>query len=119
MFIAGRDYQFLHPVIGKGLLTSDAEKWHSRRKMLTPAFHFNILEDFLISMNEHSNTLISILDKHASKNDVVDIFPIMGLAALDIICDAAMGRNVEALTDSTNSYVGYFLFLFFDKILFS
>lgn len=41
------DYELLHPWLGKGLLTSTADKWFSHRRMLTPAFHFGILEQYL------------------------------------------------------------------------
>jgi len=65
---------------------STGDKWRSRRKMLTPSFHFNILQDFLATMNEHCLTLKEKLHEAAVTNKPVDMFPYITLNSLDIIC---------------------------------
>ena len=45
-------YQLLVPWLGEGILISDGQKWHSRRKMLTASFHYSILESFREQMVE-------------------------------------------------------------------
>lgn len=39
-------YALLQPFFKTGLLTSHGDKWFARRKILTPAFHFNILKEY-------------------------------------------------------------------------
>uniref|UniRef100_T1JES0 Cytochrome P450 n=1 Tax=Strigamia maritima TaxID=126957 RepID=T1JES0_STRMM len=98
------DYNFLHPWLGTGLLTSKGAKWRSRRKLLTPSFHFRILEDFISVFNEQAEVLVNKLRIEAKKPSF-DIFPLMTLCTLDIICDAVMGRHVNAQGCDNSPYV--------------
>ena len=61
-----------HKWLKFGLLTSFGEKWHIRRKILTPAFHFNILQGFVSVFNEQTEQLIDAL-KDESKKSYVEI----------------------------------------------
>nr|XP_019591627.1 PREDICTED: cytochrome P450 4V2 [Rhinolophus sinicus]XP_019591628.1 PREDICTED: cytochrome P450 4V2 [Rhinolophus sinicus] len=97
-------YKFLEPWLGLGLLTSTGNKWRSRRKMLTPTFHFTILEDFLDVMNEQSNILVNKLEKHVNQ-EAFNCFFYITLCALDIICETAMGKNIDAQSNNDSEYV--------------
>lgn len=61
------------------------KKWLGRRKTITPAFHFKILEQFVEVFDRNSDTFVKILGEHGP-NDPVDIYPFVTLAALDVIC---------------------------------
>ncbi|XP_028599962.2 cytochrome P450 4V2-like [Podarcis muralis] len=97
-------YKFLHPWLGTGLLTSTGGKWRSRRKMLTPTFHFTILEDFLEVMNEQANILVQKLETHVDK-EPFNCFFYITLCALDVICETAMGKNIGAQHNKDSEYV--------------
>lgn len=59
--IKADEYNFLKPWLREGLVTSNGKKWKTRRKMLTPTFHFKILQDFLPVMHEHCLVLLEKL----------------------------------------------------------
>ncbi|MEJ1285079.1 family with sequence similarity 149 member A [Cricetulus griseus] len=97
-------YKFLQPWLGLGLLTSTGNKWRSRRKLLTPTFHFTILEDFLDVMNEQANILVDKLENHVNQG-AFNCFVHITLCALDIICETAMGKNIGAQSNDDSEYV--------------
>jgi cytochrome P450 len=96
------EYNFLKPWLKEGLGTSSGKKWKTRRKILTPAFHFRILEDFQPIINEQTSVLIEKLrfisrttcniNNNESKDEdrCVDIVPIITLCTLDVICETAV-----------------------------
>lgn len=100
------EYRFFEPWIGEGLVTSKKTKWRFRRKILTPAFHFRILNDFLPIMNEEATKLIRKLNQTKYLNgNVVDITPLIALCTLDTICETAMGVNINCQDDEHSPYV--------------
>jgi cytochrome P450 family 4 len=109
----GREYDFIQAWLATGLLTStgihrrkfklpsmneqisyfylhwvsrniEGSKWHKRRKMLTPTFHFKILEEFIHVFNEQSAVLVEKLNEKVGHE--FDIFPFITRCTLDVIC---------------------------------
>lgn len=60
-------------------------KWHKRRKMLTPAFHFSILETFFPILVENCDMLLRKMRSNLALEEF-DVFPIISKCTLDIIC---------------------------------
>ncbi|CAN7937578.1 unnamed protein product, partial [Ixodes hexagonus] len=83
---------------------STRSKWRSRRKLLTPAFHFKLLDEFLPVMNEHSQAFVQRLD-HLGDRGPVNVMPLMSACTLDVICETAMGTSVNAQQDEGSPYL--------------
>ncbi|KAH9512026.1 Cytochrome P450 4V2, variant 2 [Dermatophagoides farinae] len=101
-------YEMLKPWLNEGLLTSASNKWRSRRKLLTPTFHFNILEQFLPIMNEQAQILSRIINDRQLKaggNGYLDIVPLITNATLDVISETAMGVKIGSQLDNNRDYV--------------
>ena len=81
----GKLYDLLQVWLGDGLLTSAGSKWHSRRKIITPTFHFKILEQFVEIFDQQSSILVEKLQSKCDDTDGFNIQPYICLAALDII----------------------------------
>lgn len=78
-------YEPLHCWLKNGLLTSKAKQWHQRRKIITPAFHFKILEQYIEIFDKQSSIMMDILTKYGA-TDQVDLRKYVGLYTLDVIC---------------------------------
>nr|XP_022918866.1 cytochrome P450 4c3-like [Onthophagus taurus] len=98
------EYKFFHRWLGTGLLTSGPEKWKKTRKILTPTFHFQILEQYINVFNSQSNIFVQKLKNHIDSGSF-DVYPYVTLLTLDVICEAAMGVNVHAQNNQNSKYV--------------
>ncbi|XP_024873026.1 cytochrome P450 4C1-like [Temnothorax curvispinosus] len=89
-------YDMLLPWFGTGLLTSKGSKWHMRRKILTPTFHFNILQQFVEILIEEGEYMTRSL-KNAGGTVVKDLVPFVSEHTLNAICETAMGTSLHGL----------------------
>lgn len=97
-----QNYDFIKPWLGEGLITSTGSifivedevffsnytipgsHWHKHRKIITPTFHFNILEKFVEVFNEKGKTLIKRLKEKVHKGSF-DVYPYINIYAFDAI----------------------------------
>uniref|UniRef100_A0A182TC62 Cytochrome P450 n=1 Tax=Anopheles maculatus TaxID=74869 RepID=A0A182TC62_9DIPT len=93
-------YKFLHPLMGDGLLCSKGAKWQQRRRILTPAFHFNILPKFLTIFQEESDKLVRQLDRFADGVQDIVLQSVVTSFALHTICETAMGVKLDAYNEA-------------------
>ncbi|OXU22556.1 hypothetical protein TSAR_008029 [Trichomalopsis sarcophagae] len=77
-------YKYLRSWLNDGLLTNKGDTYRARRRMLTSAFHFNMLRRYVDIMNEQSGRLMTELRANG-KEIVLDVLPIYADVSLNII----------------------------------
>lgn len=98
-------YDMLVGWLGYGLLISTGPKWHSRRKAITPTFHFKILEQFVEVFDQQGKELVEAIRDKADGKTVFDIYPFICRMALDIIAETSMGTKINAQKNPNFGYV--------------
>lgn len=97
-------YDLLHCWLGTGLLTSTGNKWKARRKLITPTFHYRILDQFIPIFDKNSRIFVKNLEEYSDKEDF-DIIPLVTLCTLDIVCETAMGVEIKSQDKNRSDYI--------------
>jgi len=98
-------YSFLHSWLGIGLLTSNGDVWKRKRRLLTPAFHFQILQGYISVFYNCSKILVDKWKLVANTGQEFDIFPQFTALTLDIIGLCAFNCDLNAQKNSNSEYV--------------
>ena len=116
-------YGILRPYLGDGLLISNFDKWLTRRKMLTPGFHYDVLKAYISLYNDIVEVFIRKCEKKLEKGeDVISVFENMTLLSLDVIlqcaCSYESGCQTESREDEYVTAVRTSTDLIFKQVIF-
>ncbi|XP_062034075.1 cytochrome P450 4F2-like [Lepus europaeus] len=77
-------YSFLKPWLGDGLVVSAGDKWSRHRRMLAPAFHFNILKPYVKIFNNATNIMLAKWQRLTSEGSArLEMYEDISLMTLD------------------------------------
>ncbi|XP_048770394.2 cytochrome P450 4F2-like [Ostrea edulis] len=79
----GGSYRFLLPWLGDGLLLSEGRKWERNRRLLTPAFHFDILKPYVQIYNDVACVFLEKFQSACDSKQSIEIYSLVSLATLD------------------------------------
>ncbi|KAG8004552.1 Leukotriene-B(4) omega-hydroxylase 2 [Nibea albiflora] len=98
-------YGHLRPWLGKSLLISNGEEWSRKRRLLTPAFHFDILKNYVAMFNASTNIMHDKWLRLVSEGTTnLEMFDHVILMTLDSLLKCAFSYNSNC-QQSTSEYV--------------
>ncbi|KAG7503777.1 hypothetical protein JOB18_044750 [Solea senegalensis] len=98
-------YGHLRPWLGQSLLTTNGDEWLRRRRLLTPAFHFDILKNYVSTFNASANTMHGKWCRLVAEGRTnVEIFDHVTLMTLDSLLKCAFSYNSNC-QESNSEYV--------------
>ncbi|XP_020295585.1 cytochrome P450 4C1-like [Pseudomyrmex gracilis] len=100
----GELYDPLVPWLKTGLLTSTGQKWQRRRKILTPAFHFSILKQYIDVLIDEGNRMVNDILTKIKDSTVTDLMSFVSHHTLNAICETSMGISLETMGESQEQY---------------
>nr|XP_019604928.1 PREDICTED: cytochrome P450 4A11 [Rhinolophus sinicus]XP_019604929.1 PREDICTED: cytochrome P450 4A11 [Rhinolophus sinicus] len=99
-------YRLLAPWIGYGLLLLDGQRWFQHRRMLTPAFHYDILKPYVGLMANSVRVMLDEWEELISQDSHLDIYGHISLMTLDTIMKCAFSQQDSGQTHrNLRSYI--------------
>ncbi|KAK3084514.1 hypothetical protein FSP39_014614 [Pinctada imbricata] len=92
-------YYFYKEWLGMGLLLSHGKKWERNRRLLTPAFHFDILKPYVNIYNKVADTLLENIKQNMDSKNEVEIYNLVSMATLDTMLRCAFSYTSDVQTN--------------------
>ncbi|KAI2517006.1 cytochrome P450 family 4 subfamily A member 22 [Homo sapiens] len=92
-------YKFLAPRIGYGLLLLNGQTWFQHRRMLTPAFHYDILKPYVGLMADSVRVMLDKWEELLGQDSPLEVFQHVSLMTLDTIMKSAFSHQGSIQVD--------------------
>jgi cytochrome P450 family 4 subfamily B polypeptide 1 len=96
-------YYPMYPWLGESLLTGNGKKWARTRRLLTPAFHFDILKPYIPIYESCAKEAIDIWKEKVLNGERIDLFPHISLLTLDVMLRCTCSYESNCQTAKTHS----------------
>ncbi|XP_049550203.1 cytochrome P450 4A11-like [Orcinus orca] len=96
-------YEFMVPCLGNGLLLLEGQTWFQHRRMLTPAFHYDILKPYVGLMADSVRVMLDKWEELVSLDLHLEVLGHVSLMTLDTIMKCAFSHQGSIQTDSPTS----------------
>ncbi|XP_033008102.1 cytochrome P450 4A2-like [Lacerta agilis] len=99
-------YERLVPWIGRGLLILNGPKWHQHRRLLTPAFHYDILKPYVAQIADSVKVMLDKWEKLIAEDPTksLEMFDHVSLMTLDSIMKCAFSYKSSCQTERELDY---------------
>ncbi|XP_052239681.1 cytochrome P450 4A2-like isoform X2 [Dreissena polymorpha] len=97
-------YRMFAAWAGEGLLTSNGKKWERNRRLLTPAFHFDILKSYVNVYNTTTSIFMDKIGQATSDGKSVDVYPYISRATLDTMLRCGMSYVDPSVQNDGNQH---------------
>lgn len=97
------EYKFYKAWMGDSTLLTSGERWAKLRKLVSPAFHFQILEGFVSVFEEQADALVAQLQQ-VTPGKPIDVVPFFATYALNVVIESAMGIKPDVKGSTQRRY---------------
>uniref|UniRef100_A0A669D9C6 Docosahexaenoic acid omega-hydroxylase CYP4F3 n=1 Tax=Oreochromis niloticus TaxID=8128 RepID=A0A669D9C6_ORENI len=98
-------YHHLQPWLGNSVLISNGEVWSRKRRLLTPAFHFDILKSYIAVFNSSAKTMHDKWCRLVAEGKTnLEMFDHVSLMTLDSLLKCAFSYDSNC-QESSSEYV--------------
>jgi cytochrome P450 len=101
------DYAPLRPLLGNGLLTSEGDRWKSRRRVFNHGFKPEFLRQMAPGMSQITEVLCNVLHAHAvlKPNQPINMGEVLTRSTLDVIGLVGFSTNFKFTEELLECYL--------------